>query len=215
MRGGGGGWWTGLGVRHGTGPWHKLRRCHLDQARQAGMTFRKPFRAVSVTLGKRARAASRRKRLRAIILPIAVLAGAAGVGGIVGVLSVPSASSAADASAEYVRDCSVTDGDTVRCGDERIRLLGIDAPELPGHCRTGRECAPGDPYASGDSLRDAMTGAVSIERVGTDRYGRTLAALKTDRGDLSCWQLEHKQAIYKANWDSGLRIARTCPRFAL
>ncbi|MGC1270186.1 MAG: hypothetical protein WA842_06275 [Croceibacterium sp.] len=36
--------------------------------------------------------------------------------------------------------CSVTDGDTIRCGDERIRLLGIDAPEMGGRCREGRVC---------------------------------------------------------------------------
>jgi len=26
--------------------------------------------------------------------------------------------------------CIVTDGDTIRCGDERIRLLAIDAQEM-------------------------------------------------------------------------------------
>ena len=31
--------------------------------------------------------------------------------------------------------CTVVDGDPLRCGSERVRLLGIDAPELPGHCR--------------------------------------------------------------------------------
>jgi micrococcal nuclease len=56
---------------------------------------------------------------------------------------------------------------------------------------------------------------MSIERVGVDGYGRTVAMLRTDRGNLSCWQLEHKQAINKANWDNGLRVARTCPRSAL
>lgn len=40
---------------------------------------------------------------------------------------------------------TVVDGDTLRCGSTRIRLSSIDAPELPGHCRPGRECTPGDP----------------------------------------------------------------------
>src|SRR3546814_4753345 len=30
---------------------------------------------------------------------------------------------------------TVVDGDTLRCGGTRIRLQGIDAPEMPGHCR--------------------------------------------------------------------------------
>jgi micrococcal nuclease len=116
---------------------------------------------------------------------------------------------------EQLGSCTVTDGDTIRCGRERIRLLGIDAPELPGHCRRGRECAPGDPYASKASLDDALSGHATIERVGEDRYGRTLARVAADNGDLSCWQLTRKQAIYKPKWDNGLRIARTCPRSTL
>lgn len=121
-------------------------------------------------------------------------------------------------SAEYgqtISGCRVTDGDTIRCGDERIRLLAIDAPEMPGHCRSGRRCAPGDPYASTDSLRAAMTGSLTIDRVGEDHYGRTLARVAGSRGDLSCWQLEHDQAVYRSDWDNGLRVARTCPRAVL
>lgn len=112
---------------------------------------------------------------------------------------------------EPLANCRATDGDTIRCGSERIRLLAIDAPELPGHCREGRLCAPGDPQVSTDSLRTAMSGALTIQRVGEDRYGRTLALVAGGRGDLSCWQLANGQAIYKPNWDDGGRVARTCP----
>ncbi|MES3055856.1 thermonuclease family protein [Sphingomonas faeni] len=107
------------------------------------------------------------------------------------------------------------DGDTIRCGDERIRLLGIDAPEMPGHCRSGRNCAPGDPFASKQSLAAALSGTIRIKRYGEDRYGRTLAALSGGSGDLSCWQLQHGQAIYKPRWDNTGRIARTCPASVL
>nr|WP_301073337.1 thermonuclease family protein [Sphingomonas sp.] len=99
----------------------------------------------------------------------------------------------------------------MRCGDERIRLLAIDAPEMPGHCRRDRICAPGDPYASTASLGDALRGPLTIDRVGEDHYGRTLARVAGAKGDLSCWQLEHGEALYKANWENGLRVARTCP----
>ena len=34
---------------------------------------------------------------------------------------------------------SVTDGDTLRIGPERIRLHGIDAPESAQRCRAGGE----------------------------------------------------------------------------
>ena len=111
--------------------------------------------------------------------------------------------------------CRVTDGDTIRCGAERIRLLGIDAPELPGHCRRGRVCAPGNPSTSRASLASAMAiGSLSILRVGTDRYGRTLALVRSGHRDLSCWQLTRGQAIYKPRWDDGARVRTLCPSAA-
>ena len=43
----------------------------------------------------------------------------------------------------------VIDGDTFDCDGTRIRMVGIDAPELPGHCRPGREGTPGDLHTRG------------------------------------------------------------------
>ena len=109
-----------------------------------------------------------------------------------------------------LQDCRVTDGDTIWCHHERIRLLGVDAPELPGHCRPGRSCAPGDPFASAASLADAIVGRLRIHRVGQDRYRRTLALVSGGRGDLSCWQLTRRQAIYRPDWDNDGQLARFC-----
>lgn len=108
----------------------------------------------------------------------------------------------------------VIDGDTLRCGDERIRLLGIDAPEKAGRCRPGRRCAPGDAAASTASLRRALAGRVTINRVGRDRYGRTLATVSAGGRDLSCHQLRAGKAIYRADWDDGRLVARNCPHLA-
>lgn len=112
---------------------------------------------------------------------------------------------------EPLGSCTVSDGDTIRCGEERIRLLGIDAPELPGHCRTGRTCAPGDPVASTDSLNAVIAGRLGIRRFGKDRYGRTLAMVSANDRDLSCHQLAAGQAIYRSDWDNLSAIMRTCP----
>lgn len=107
--------------------------------------------------------------------------------------------------------CTATDGDTIRCGRERVRLIGIDAPELPGHCRTGRNCAPGDPWASKAALaRLLRSGPITLERHGFDHYGRTLAFAFAGRIDLSCAQLRAGQAIYVARWDDGGHLAATC-----
>jgi endonuclease YncB( thermonuclease family) len=123
-----------------------------------------------------------------------------------------SPAAAAAAYADIATNCRVVDGDTLHCDGGRIRLLGIDAPELPGHCSANRDCAPGDPFASTESLEQGLGdgASVRIERVGTDRYGRTLAMVLGRGGDLSCWQLAHNQAIYKPRWDNGGRVARAC-----
>lgn len=104
--------------------------------------------------------------------------------------------------------CRAIDGDTLRCGRERIRLIGIDAPEMPGHCRPGRRCVVGDPVASRDSLARALVAPIAIERVGRDQYGRTLAFVSADGEDLSCGQLQRGQALYRSDWDVGTRIGK-------
>ena len=154
--------------------------------------------------------ARRRRRARAVRVILVVFGGAAATGALIGAGStlIPAPT---PASAETVSGCSVVDGDTLRCRGERIRLLGIDAPELPGHCRKGRQCAPGDPHAATRSLEGALVGTLIIERVGEDHYGRTLAVIESSHGNLSCWQLRHGHAVYRAEWDNGLRVARSCP----
>ncbi|MBB5716826.1 thermonuclease family protein [Sphingomonas aerophila] len=179
------------------------------------MSFNRPFRAIPIQLGEHYRAKERRKRLRFNLLYGLLLGAAALIGGLIGIVSTADQSGLRPGYDDVVSGCTVTDGDTIRCSGERIRLLGIDAPEFPGHCRSGRVCAPGDPYVSKASLERAMVGSLRINRFGQDRYGRTLAAVSGDRGDLSCYQLEHSHAIYKSNWDNARRIARTCPSAAL
>jgi endonuclease YncB( thermonuclease family) len=43
-----------------------------------------------------------------------------------------------------------------------------------------------------------------------DRFGRTVAVVWAGGTNLSCWQLERGQAIYKPNWDTGQLIALEC-----
>lgn len=115
-------------------------------------------------------------------------------------------------SALLLTACRVVDGDTLRCGSEYIRLQGIDAPEMPGHCRGARVCVDGDPLASQRSLvRALQSGPVRIERTGHDRYGRTIGVVRAGGVNLSCWQILQGAAIYRAKWDSGKRVGRACP----
>lgn len=103
------------------------------------------------------------------------------------------------------------DGDTFRYNGETIRLLGIDTPEMPGHCRVGRGCAPGDPFAARLALQTLLErGKLTILRVKKDRYGRTVAAVRANRVDISCSLLRGKFGIYKAAWDDYGIIRQRC-----
>ncbi len=175
------------------------------------MTFRKPFKAVPIKLGEYQLAKERRARRRSLFVAVGLLAGAGVVGGLVGAGLVGLPSIGVPTLDDRVSGCTATDGDTIRCGNERIRLVGIDAPELPGHCREGRKCMPGDPFAATNSLRAAIANGVHIERITRDRYGRIIAAVSNNNGDLSCMQLRKGHAVYVSRWDNDDGVARTCP----
>lgn len=132
-------------------------------------------------------------------------------------LSVP-ASASAEKPEPAVKNCirpEAIDGDTIRCGRRGYRvshrLLGIDAPEIPGHCRKGRECAAGDPFASRAALAAVIEQGATVQSFGTDLYKRRLSIVRAKDGqNASCLQLKGEQAIFKPNWDKGRRIAREC-----
>jgi endonuclease YncB( thermonuclease family) len=133
--------------------------------------------------------------------------GGLSVGALIGLYwsgmgALPSLSEAASTPSADEGDrfsCSnpvVVDGDTLRCGSERVRLHGIDAPEKPGSCRPGRDCVEGDPFASTENLRElAERGELSCTRMDVDRYGRTVARCEADGVDLSCAQIEDGHAV--------------------
>jgi len=104
----------------------------------------------------------------------------------------------------------VVDGDSLRCGDLRLRLLGIDAPELHG-CPRGRVCEAGDGQASRRSLAAGVKqGRISYRVVTVDRFGRSVVMAWAGRVNLSCWQLQRRQAVYKPRWDNGGQVGRSC-----
>ncbi|WP_408585888.1 thermonuclease family protein [Novosphingobium sp.] len=79
---------------------------------------------------------------------------------------------------------AVHDGDTIRCGAERIRIANIDAPELPDSpkCQDRRRSYAWCDYRKGYASRDALqrflaSGPARIDRIGQDKYGRTLARI--------------------------------------
>lgn len=92
------------------------------------------------------------------------------------------------------------DGDAIRCGDHgrSMRLYGIDAPEMPGACRKGRVCTPGDPYAARDHLISLTRGRrVTCVQVGTDRYRRKIVKCEADGINLSCSMVRDGFAVQR------------------
>lgn len=117
----------------------------------------------------------------------------------------------AHGATRYRSACDAMDGDTLRCGAITVRLSAIDAPELPGHCRKGRTCAPGDPYASRDNLARLVKGrTVYFVKLELDRYGRIVALPTAGHVNLACAQLRGGFAIYWRKYDHFQRLAKRC-----
>ncbi len=89
------------------------------------------------------------------------------------------------------------DGDSLRCGRERIRIENIDAPELEGSSRcspatiarlAGSLNPPWCDHALAVRSRDALRAFIGsrravIQRTGVDQYGRTLARVTVNGVD--------------------------------
>jgi endonuclease YncB( thermonuclease family) len=83
-------------------------------------------------------------------------------------------------------ELTVVDGDSLLLGDEKIRILGVDAPECPSDYYKGSQ----EPHASQakDFVKELIAGAKSacIVRLDTkDKYHRTLAYVFLDERNVS------------------------------
>ncbi|WP_272800061.1 thermonuclease family protein [Sphingobium sp. AntQ-1] len=92
----------------------------------------------------------------------------------------------------------VADGDTLRVGATRVRLSGVDAPELLQRCGSdGRMVACGTMAA--EWLRRRVEGRpITCEQVDTDRYGRSVAICRVGGEDIGA-------AIVEAGWATAYR----------
>ncbi len=75
--------------------------------------------------------------------------------------------------------CEAVDGDTIHCGEQRVRLIGLDAPELRARCEEEARLA----QAATERLRHLLEGGVTLEQAGQDRFGRSLAVVRDQRGE--------------------------------
>ena len=87
-------------------------------------------------------------------------------------LATPASDAATPLSTAQPR-CRAIDGDTLACGAERIRIIGLDAPEMHARCPAELDLA----RASRDRLEALIAPVIAIKPRGRDRYRRTLAVV--------------------------------------
>ncbi len=89
----------------------------------------------------------------------------------------------------------ITDGDTIRIGNTRIRLHGIDAPEAK------QTCASGDKeWRCGWEATNALANIVgkhwvTCSKRGVDRYRRVVAVCRAGPIDLNAWMVSNGWAV--------------------
>ena len=89
----------------------------------------------------------------------------------------------------------VTDGDTIRIGDERIRFSGIDAPEIKQTC-IYQEIE----FKCGEFSKNLLIEKISNQKVSCiieskDQYGRTLAECFVGKESLSSYLVREGYAF--------------------
>lgn len=130
--------------------------------------------------------------------------------GLIGGNAANHQTTAAHPAASFEAQCIATDGDSLNCSGLRVRLLGVDAAELPGHCRAGRACAPGNPYLQKEALARFVKQPVRISPIKKDHYGRTVASVTDKNGKNASCAAILAGSKYMPDWDDRLFIARTC-----
>lgn len=89
----------------------------------------------------------------------------------------------------------VSDGDTIHIGEQKIRLEGIDAPEIKQYCdRDGQQ------WSCGVTARDALRKQIGNNGVrctitGQDRYKRHLGHCWLGDQNLNSWMVRNGHAL--------------------
>jgi len=103
----------------------------------------------------------------------------------------------------------VIDGDTLVLGGKRIRLVGIDAPELRQICRRDDQ-----PWPCGKAAKDHLATLIGeastiCEAGGSDRYGRLLATCSSGGRDLNAAMVGSGHAVAFGDYEAEQDAART------
>ena len=102
-----------------------------------------------------------------------------------------------------------SDGDSFRLGNDRIRLLGLDAPELAQDCTA----ESGESWPCGRAARARMaellaTGPADCRPEEIDQYGRLLATCSIDGRDLGATLVAEGLAVSSGRYWTEEEAAR-------
>ncbi len=89
----------------------------------------------------------------------------------------------------------VTDGDTIRIGDERIRFSGIDAPEMKQTCIYQEIEFKCGEFSKNLLIEKISNQQVNCIRESKDQYGRTLAECFVGKESLSSYLVREGYAF--------------------
>jgi len=108
----------------------------------------------------------------------------------------------------------ITDGDTLRIHNQRIRLQGIDAPENDQRCAD----SVGASWRCGSQATRVLTRKINGQNVSCrgaehDRYGRLIAVCEVDGESLNAWMVRQGWAVaytrYSYRYFADELLART------
>jgi endonuclease YncB( thermonuclease family) len=116
-------------------------------------------------------------------------------------------------AAEFVDYADVVDGDTIRLNGTRIRLEGIDAPEIDQICLNSKAQRWTCGIEACDQLKRYADGKRWICKGDhTDRYGRVLASCNVEGTDIQRWLVQNGWALsftrYSHEYDAEQDAAR-------
>ncbi|WP_417669337.1 thermonuclease family protein [Roseibium sp.] len=109
----------------------------------------------------------------------------------------------------------VIDGDTIELGGEKIRLDGIDAPELGQTCLT----STGKPWPCGKASRDYLkrltqSGPVTCRGTETDAYDRRIATCHADTRNLNAEMIRSGHALAFRRYSTAYVVEEEAARIA-
>ena len=116
-------------------------------------------------------------------------------------------------STSTVQTQQVTDGDTLRIGDKRYRIFGIDAPEKNQICSTNNYDWKCGLVATSELIKIIAGKKVRCEKKDIDRYNRIVAICFADGRDIgkemvsSGWALSYRK--YSIDYIKDEEIAKS------